>query len=146
MILVSIVLMAGVAACATDEAHETVADRGEEVFAEYCVRCHGSDGKGARPDVPNIAAREFWQNNSDTLLFILAFGMDTDYSTDSIVRTMPPIPYNDADIAAVATYVSEHIGNNPQTFTVEDVQRVKSKHREALRQRFSAHSQTIRDE
>ena len=140
MILIGALLILGLASCATEEQHDVTLDRGEQVFAEYCVRCHGADGQGARPDVPNIAEREFWQNNSDTLLFILAFGMDTDYSTDSIVRTMPPIPYNDADIAAVATYVSYHIGNNQQVFTAEDVQRVKSEHREALRQRFSAHA------
>ena len=139
-VLVGIALLLGQASCATEEQHDVVLDRGEQVFAEYCVRCHGSNGQGARTDVPNIAIREFWQNNSDTLLFILAFGMDTDYSTDSVVRTMPPIPYDDADIAAVATYVSKHIGNNPQVFTAEDVQRVKSEHREALRQRFSAHA------
>lgn len=140
LIVISIVLISGLVACATEEPHDAVVDRGEEVFAEYCVRCHGADGTGARPDIPNIAAREFWQKDSDTLLFILAFGMDTDYSTDSVVRTMPPIPYSNADIAAVATYVSQHIGNNQQVFTEADVERVKSEHREALRQRFSAHA------
>ena len=142
MILVSILLITGLASCTMEESHDVVMDRGEEVYGEYCVRCHGSDGQGARPDVPNIAGREFWNGDLDTVLFILAFGMDTDYSTDSIVRTMPPIPYNDHDIAAVASYVAETIGGRDETFTADDVARVKAEHRERLQQRFSAHATT----
>ncbi len=142
-IFFSLFCVAVMSGCAGQGDADVPPDRGDEVYAEYCMRCHGEAGEGAQDGVPDIRGRALWKANTDTLLFILLFGMDTQYSSDSVHRTMPPIPYGDEDVADVASYVSDLIGGNPRTFTAEDVQRVRDRHKRQLLQRLS---QTIRDE
>lgn len=139
-------LTVGASSCTLDDQRQTTSmvqgkvDRGAEVYAEYCVRCHGQDGSGNTVGlpVPDIRGRDLWSKTSDTLLTIVAFGMVTHYSGDSVVRTMPPAPYGDADLAAVASYVSKHIGNVDRAFTADDVARVRGAYKEALRERLRA--------
>ena len=137
-------LAVGASSCTLDDQRQTTStvqgkvDRGAEVYAEYCVRCHGEDGSGNTVGlpVPDIRGRSLWSETSDTLLFIVAFGMVTHYSGDSVVRTMPPAPYGDADLAAVASYVSKHIGKVDRTFTASDAARVRAAYKEALKRRL----------
>lgn len=120
--------------------------RGAQVYAEYCVRCHGEDGTGGgigSSAVPDIRKRAIWSDSSDTLLVILAFGMATQYSSDSIVRTMPPTPYSNSDLAAVATYISTHLGGVNRSFTANDVQRAKKAHQQVLKQRLQQRLQQV---
>lgn len=142
----SIATIVMVATSCTLEDQADLHARGAQVYAEYCVRCHGEDGAGggiSSAVVPDIRPRSIWSSNSDTLLVILAFGMATQYSSDSVVRTMPPAPYNNADIAAVATYISTHLGGVDRTFTANDVQRAKVVHQQRIRTRIQ---QSVRSE
>lgn len=103
---------------------------------DYCLRCHGADGSGTA-DVPNIRNREIWKVNPDSVLFVLIFGMATQYSDDSVVRTMPPVPYSDEEIAEVGEYANRVIGQREVNYTVEDVRRVRAAHKQYLSRHLS---------
>jgi cytochrome c553 len=49
------------------------ATRGKELYARYCTGCHGVDGRGEaktfRPNVGNLAVKEFLDQVSDEYLF-----------------------------------------------------------------------------
>ena len=49
------------------------ATRGKELYARYCTGCHGADGRGEaktfRPNVGNLAVKEFLDQVSDEYLF-----------------------------------------------------------------------------
>ncbi len=103
---------------------------------DYCLRCHGADGSGS-VDVPDIRGREIWKVNPDSVLFVLIFGMATQYSDESVVRTMPPVPYSDEEIAEVGEYANRVIGQREVNYTAEDVRRVRAAHKEFLSRHLS---------
>jgi mono/diheme cytochrome c family protein len=120
----------------TDDRRWTTDDRrpttdGSTIYTAYCLRCHGADGSGSS-DVPDIRGRGIWKAPEDSVLFVLIFGMATQYSEDSVMRTMPPLPYTDAEIAAVGRYVNTLIGKREVTYTAADVQRVRAAHKAKL--------------
>jgi hypothetical protein len=87
--------------------------------------------------VPNIRNREIWKVNPDSVLFVLIFGMATQYSDDSVVRTMPPVPYSDEEIAEVGEYANRVIGQREVNYTAEDVRRVRAAHKQYLSRHLS---------
>lgn len=115
----------------TDEERRT-SDVGRRTTGyDYCLRCHGADGSGS-PTVPDIRDRPIWRAHPDSVLFVLVFGMATQYSEDSVMRTMPPVPYTDEEIAAVGEYANRVIGKREVKYTAEDVKRVRQSHKEYL--------------
>lgn len=44
------------------------ADRGEEVYNQTCVACHGSDGTGAMPGTPDFGAPDGVLSKPDAVL------------------------------------------------------------------------------
>jgi len=98
---------------------------------DYCLRCHGADGSGS-PTVPDIRNRPIWKAHPDSVLFVLVFGMATQYSEDSVMRTMPPVPYTDEEIAAVGEFANRVIGKRKVKYTAEDVKRVRQSHKDFL--------------
>lgn len=115
----------------TAEKPQTTDNRPQTKGYDYCLRCHGADGSGS-PTVPDIRDRPIWKAHPDSVLFVLVFGMATQYSEDSVMRTMPPVPYTDEEIAAVGEYANRVIGKREVKYTAEDVKRVRQSHKEYL--------------
>jgi mono/diheme cytochrome c family protein len=69
--LIGLVLLGGMSAVWA--AGNGDAARGKEVYARYCTGCHGVDGRGEaktfRPNVGNLAVKEFLDRVSDDYLF-----------------------------------------------------------------------------
>ena len=130
-VLVGVLVMS----CTDDGRQTTDAGRrtpdGGKIYTDYCLRCHGADGSGSS-DVPDIRGRGIWQAPKDSVLFVLVFGMATQYSADSVMRTMPPLPYTDAEIAAVGRYVNTLIGKREVAYEAADVARVRTAHKKRL--------------
>lgn len=82
--------------------------------------------------MPDIRGRGIWKAPEDSVLFVLVFGMATQYSEDSVMRTMPPLPYTDAEIAAVGRYVNTLIGKRDVGYVAADVARVRATHKKRL--------------
>lgn len=111
--------------------HKQQTTDGSTIYTAYCLRCHGADGSGSS-DVPDIRGRGIWKAPEDSVLFVLVFGMATQYSEDSVMRTMPPLPYTDAEIAAVGRYVNTLIGKRDVGYVAADVARVRATHKKRL--------------
>lgn len=113
----------------------TVPERGAAVYREYCVRCHGSDGTGV-DGYRSIRQRQLWRGPVDSVIVTLAFGAAArNDPADPTGRrlAMPPIPYNDADVAAVTTYLYQAFKGRGVTVDAETVRAVKERYRRALR-------------
>jgi len=115
-----------ISACSTDEPRSV--QRGREVFAEYCVRCHGADGMGTE-GVPAIRTSPLMRQDLDSLIGVLAYGKESRYGQGTH-RAMPPIPYSAADIAAVASFIRQEFGMQRDTVAVPHVERVMRSFRE----------------
>jgi len=112
-------------------------DRGEEVYRQYCQRCHGSDGAGGK-GLFNISARKIWQQSPREIIRVVAFGASgrNMYGQPGLRLGMPPAPYTDIDIAAVSAYAMKVLGKRDVKISADDVSEVKRKHLTELRKRL----------
>ncbi|MBU3740825.1 MAG: c-type cytochrome [Candidatus Kapabacteria bacterium] len=117
---------------------DTTVRRGAEVYQEYCIRCHGDAGQGVG-GVRRINDRHLWNGPIDSVIVTLAYGAkarrDGSYLDDRRL-TMPPIPYGDADIAAVTSYLYETFKGRRIDVDANDVRAVKDRHRATLLERM----------
>ncbi len=79
---------------------------GEEIYAQTCVACHGADGKGALPGVPNFSRADGPLGKSDEILHqSILLG----YQSPGSSMAMPPKGGNPtltgAEIALVLRYL-----------------------------------------
>ncbi len=81
---------------------------GEEIYAQTCVACHGADGKGALPGVPNFSGADGPLGKSNE---ILHQNILLGYQSPRSPMAMPPKGGNPAltgaDIALVLRYLRE---------------------------------------
>ena len=81
---------------------------GEEIYAQTCVACHGADGKGALPGVPNFSRVDGPLDKSNE---ILQQNILLGYQSPGSPMAMPPKGGNPAlmgaDIASVLQYLRE---------------------------------------
>ena len=79
---------------------------GQELYNANCTACHGADGKGAMPGLPDFTAKNGRLSKSDAELYQ---NIINGFQTRGSVMPMPPRGGNsalsDADISAVLEYI-----------------------------------------
>lgn len=111
--------------------------RGSDIFASYCSRCHGADGNGVSGRAELRKRTNIWGAHPDKVLTVLIFGAAaTDDHQGQIRKAMPPMPYSDADIASTAMYLLHTFGGKMIDIGEADVKRVREAHREATLKRL----------
>lgn len=111
--------------------------RGSEIFASYCSRCHGSNGSGVDGRANLRKRTHIWSPHPDSVLRVLIFGAAASDDYQGATRgAMPPMPYNDKDIAGTAMYLLNTFGGKMIDISEADVERVRVAHRKATLQRL----------
>jgi len=111
--------------------------RGSEIFASYCSRCHGSDGYGVDGRANLRKRTHIWSAHPDSVLRVLVFGAAASDDYQGATRgAMPPMPYNDKDIASTAMYLLETFGTRTVALSAADVDRIRKEYRKATLQRL----------
>jgi mono/diheme cytochrome c family protein len=122
--------------------HNTQAfERGAQLFAQHCATCHGEQGQGMQLPGPgnerSVALPALAGNRAVTMhttanlvRIILAGGYAPSTAGNPRPFGMPPFVHvlNDADIAAVTTYIRASWGNQADAVSAADVVR----HRKGL--------------
>jgi mono/diheme cytochrome c family protein len=102
---------------------------GGAIYQDLCSACHAPDGKGVANMFPNLAeAATVKSKNPTTVLRVILLGAQT-VATDR-EPTAPAMPafawqLNDAQVAAVATYVRDRFGKAPAV-SESDVQKART--------------------
>lgn len=85
---------------------------GKAVFEQTCIACHGGDGKGAIPGVPDFTVKGGLLTKSDTDLIN---NITNGFQSPGSFMAMPPKGGNpglsDADVAAVLAYIRATFGD-----------------------------------
>ncbi len=97
--------------------------RGQKIYAEKCALCHQPGGEGAPPVYPPLAGSDWLTGDRERTIKVLCEGLSgpvkvlqRDYN-----NVMPAQVLDDADVAAVLTFVVKSWGNTGREFTLEEV-------------------------
>ncbi len=113
-----------------EPASEQLLAEGRRLYGTHCVACHGEGGKGKAPAYPPLAG-----NRAVTLTpavnairIVLNGGFPPGTAGNPRPYGMPPFSHelNDAQVAAVLTYVRASWGNDAAPVAVPDVNRYRS--------------------
>jgi len=85
--------------------------RGQEIYEQTCVACHGADGRGTLPGVPDFTSKNSPMAKDDALLLL---HITDGFQTPGSMMAMPPKGGNsdltEEDIKFVIQYIREKYG------------------------------------
>jgi len=122
----SVHLAAVFAAACLAAAHAVAADPapGQLLYNRHCLSCHQADGGGVPNMQPAIAGGTWVKGDARALaLFVMTGGFDSASRKDSDVgNVMPPFrQLEDADLAAILTYIRQKFGDGSSPVSADDV-------------------------
>jgi len=111
-------------------AEPAMLERGGEIYRKHCADCHGDDGKGTPGSWPALAGNRAVNMDSvaNPVRLVLSGGYPPSTAGNPRPYGMPPFAQtlNDAEVAAVLTYVRASWGNTAAPVRSFDV----AKHRQ----------------
>jgi mono/diheme cytochrome c family protein len=101
---------------------------GQLLYNRHCLTCHQADGGGVPNMQPAIAGGTWVKGDARALaMFVMSGGFDSASRKDSDVgNVMPPFrQLEDADLAAILTYIRQKFGDGGSPVTAADVAAVR---------------------
>ena len=103
---------------------------GKKIFATNCAVCHQLSGEGLEVTYPPLAGSEWVTDDAAKMVRIILHGLTgpVEVAGQSYSGAMPPWggTLNDAELAAVATYVRNAWGNKAAPVTAASVTRIRA--------------------
>ena len=81
---------------------------GQEIYSQTCIACHGADGSGAIPGVPNF--KERLSQSDDTLLKHIMEGFQTPGSPMAMPARGGNPNYTNQDLRGALSYIRNNFG------------------------------------
>jgi mono/diheme cytochrome c family protein len=107
-----------------------MADQGGRLYAQRCADCHGKDGRGAAGVYPPLDGNSSVNEPTgiNAIRVVLLGGFPPVTAGNPRPYSMPPFAQqlNDADVAAVVTYIRQAWSNQAAPVRPEDVGRYRS--------------------
>jgi len=103
-------------------------EAGRKLFGTVCLPCHQANGQGVPDRFPPLAASDFLNADRNRAIATLLNGRQGEMVVNGrkFNSSMPRLPFDDAQIANVLTYVYASFGNSGQNILPQDVSRVRS--------------------
>ena len=124
-------VMVLVAMALAPRAAEAQAD-GAKVYNTVCSSCHQANGLGVAGASPPLAESEWVTGDESRLIKIILHGVmgEMEVAGEIYAGMMPPWGggLNDAEVAAVATYVRSNFGNEAGPVTADAVARIRGQY------------------
>lgn len=98
--------------------------RGQEIYADFCVTCHLEKGEGVSSVFPPIAKSDYLIKNRTETIKGLKYGQQEEIIVNDITynNAMPALGLEDEEIADVMNYILNSWGNTSSTLvTPEEV-------------------------
>ena len=102
--------------------------RGEALYGQSCAACHQPTGTGLPGAFPPLAGSDYLLADPERAVGIVLHGLSGAVTVNGVTyeSAMPPMPLEDADVAAVLTYVLQAWGNQGAPVTAERVAAVRA--------------------
>lgn len=104
---------------------------GAKIYAEKCALCHQPAGQGAPPVYPPLAGSDWLMEDRGRTIRAVCEGLAGKITVlgQEYNNVMPAQVLDDAEVAAVLTYVVSAWGNKGEAFTVKEVAAARKKSR-----------------
>ncbi|MDL2407748.1 c-type cytochrome [Rhizobium calliandrae] len=107
--------------------HDSKESEGERIFEGACASCHGWDGSGQNTTRASLTGSHSIKDPTATnLLRIILDGSSDGVGTPTTAMPGFADAFSDAEIAALANYVTEHFDGRKGTVTPRDVAKARS--------------------
>lgn len=107
-----------------------VMEQGKKLYENQCIECHGADGKGLPPHYPPLAGNRAitMLESVNAIRIVLNGGFAPGTKGNPRPYGMPPFSHvmDDAEVAAVVSYVRATWGNQAPPVTPSQVNRFRS--------------------
>jgi mono/diheme cytochrome c family protein len=101
---------------------------GAKLYETHCSRCHRDDGRGVPPHYPPLALNaSITASALNPIRMVLNGGFPPSTAGNPRPFGMPPFTHflNDAEVAAVVTFIRQSWGNRAGTVTAADIARAR---------------------
>ena len=103
---------------------------GKKIFSTTCAACHQANGEGVPEKYPPLAGSEYVNGDEGKLARIVLHGLtgEIEVQGETFNGAMPPWgpTMNDADLAAVLTYVRASFGNRAAPVSAATVAQIRA--------------------
>tara|TARA_R110002167_G_scaffold260194_4_gene466711 strand:- start:139 stop:552 length:414 start_codon:yes stop_codon:yes gene_type:complete len=110
-----------------DPALEESIQRGSEIYADFCVTCHLTEGEGVANAFPPLAKSDYLMNNREGSIRGIKYGQQGKLVVNGATynSVMAPLGLEDEEIADVMNYILHSWGNtSDKIVTVEEVKAI----------------------
>jgi mono/diheme cytochrome c family protein len=98
--------------------------RGEEIYADFCITCHLANGEGVAYTYPPLAKSDYLINNREASIKGVKYGQRGPLIVNGVTydNTMMPLGLENEEIVDVMNYVLNSFGNSgSKMVTLEEV-------------------------
>ncbi|WP_025743188.1 c-type cytochrome [Aquimarina pacifica] len=102
--------------------------RGAELYTDFCMQCHMTNGKGTPKVFPPLAGSDWLTNKKEETIHAIKFGIKGPIKVngETYNNTMTPLGLEDEEIADIMNYIMNSWGNTQKKMvTTEEVAAIK---------------------
>ena len=94
---------------------------GKEIYTDFCVRCHGANGKGDTDDIPPLAGSDWLINKRNQSIAAVKFGLNGEITVNKkkYNKNMASMGLSNQEVADVLNYVMTSWGNKQSKIVTE---------------------------
>jgi mono/diheme cytochrome c family protein len=100
---------------------------GEEIYADFCIQCHGANGKGDGKNFPPLDGSDWLTKKRSQSIHAVKFGQSGEIVVNKIKfnNVMPAMGLSNEEVADVMNYIMNSWGNKQRKkVTKEEVEKI----------------------
>lgn len=98
-----------------------VQNPGKEIYADFCMQCHGANGKGDGKNFPPLDGSDWLKTKRMQSIAAVKYGQNGDISVNKIKykNAMPPMGLSNQEVADVMNYIMSSWNNKQAKIVTE---------------------------
>ena len=101
---------------------------GKEIYTDFCIQCHGANGKGSGKRIPPLDGSDWLSKKRSESIAAVKYGQSGEITVNGIKykNSMPSMDLTDQEVADVMNYVMSSWSNKQtKIVTVKEVASLK---------------------
>lgn len=97
-------------------------DPGKEIYVDFCIQCHGANGKGDGIKIPPLAGSDWLTKKRKQSIHAVKFGQNGEIIVNKkkFNNSMPPMGLSNQEVADVMNFVMTSWGNKQKKKVTEN--------------------------